>query len=204
MGQPDQQKTAKHHAGGRCQVLRGPGHLEQPAAQTRRLAHESIGNVGRCPLQQGADRGGRGQHDDDESSRHLAGEPGSEANHRQKRSKGGEPDERRIGLPSARSRHDGNDGGAEMPEVIVGDAVRHAGFAEERILRRNARADHLVDQCDLGMIEDGGGQRHALGRDLRQHRGCRRERQQGSGQHDGCNRQERPAPGNRRPLQEAG
>ncbi len=197
MGEPDQQKTGEQYAGGRCQMLRRPGHLEQPAAQPRRLANEG-------GVQQGAERSGSGQHDHDESRRHLAGEPRGEADHHQKGGEGSEPGERCVRLPAAHPRQDGNDGRAEVPKIIVSDAVRHATLAEERVFGRNPRADHLVDQRDLGVIEDGGGQRHALGRRLRKHRDCRRERQQGRGRHDGCDRQERLTLGQGRPLQDAG
>ena len=61
-------------------MLRRPGHLEQPAAQPRRLANEG-------GVQQGVDRSGSGQHDRDESRRHLAAEPRGEADHRQKEAK---------------------------------------------------------------------------------------------------------------------
>ena len=56
---------------------------------------------------------------------------------------------RGIGLPSARTGEHRDHGGAEMPEVIVGEAVGRADLAEERIGRRHAGAHHFVDHGDL-------------------------------------------------------
>ena len=74
--------------------------------------------------------------------------------HDHQRRKGGEPGEGGVGLPAADAGQHAKHGGAEMPKVIVGDAVRGADFAEEWISNRHAGADHLVDHGDLGVIED--------------------------------------------------
>jgi len=72
------------------------------------------------------------------------------------------------GFPAADPRHRGRGSRAEVPKVIIGNALRRSGLAEKRVLRRHAAPDHLVDHRDLRMIEDRRSQGDAFGGGLRE------------------------------------
>ena len=146
---------------GRCRrdMLRHPCRLKQPAAKAGRGHEHLVHGLGSEQAGEHHTTRQRGvEQQDPQQRRRAAAEPVRQSEHQRERRERGEPRHRDIGFPAARSREERELGGAEMPEVVVGQSRRRlADRAEERVARRQSQPRHLVDQRDLGVVEDRGG-----------------------------------------------
>ena len=166
-------------------MLRDPGGLEQPAGHSNRRPEprRQIASAG-DPVERHPQRACGGEDDDPDGGGGSLAEPDGNAHHQAQRREGGEPGQSDIGFPAGCADRQRQLGGAEMPEIIVGEVARRAEFAEHRVDRRQAEPRHRIDNRDLGMIEDRIGELHGVagkfgqdgdGRDQRKN-GRRRER----------------------------
>ena len=78
-------------------------------------------------------------------------------------------------------------GGAEMPEIVVGETLIMQDLAEKRIARRQAEPRHFVDDRDFRVIEDRSSQGDCVAVKFRKHGRSRHDGEQ-SGQHIGPGR----------------
>ena len=176
-----------HHAGGRHQVLRHPGGLEEPAGEAGGGEQHGVEPVGAPDhAQHRTQRRGERERHHPQRSRTAAGEADRKPHHQGERRKRRHPGQRDVGRPARHAERRGKLGGAEVPEIVVDEPRCAAALAEERIAGRHAEPRHLVDHGDLGMIVDRPGQDDAVGDAFWQQRDRRREREQRGG---------RPGPG---------
>ena len=149
--------------------------LEQPAGEAG-LRHDHGIDAGN-EAEQRPQRSGRADQQDEQRRELAAADPGREADHQHQRREGAEPGQRRIRLPAADAQQQRQLGGAEVEQVVVDEPRRLAFLAEERIARRQAQPDHLVDHRDLGVVEDRAGEDDRAVDEFRQDRGGRAERE---------------------------
>ncbi len=166
-----------HRQRGRDDVLRHPGRLEQKAGEAGRTRQHGVDVLRAEQVPQQIARGcGRREQHRKRRRRCASGEPQRQAHHRRERSEGGKPGQPGIGLPAAAPEEPRDLRRAEMPEIVIGE--RPPPIGEERIARRQAEPRHVVDQRDLGVIENGIGEKGRIAGKFWQHRGSRHHRQQ--------------------------
>ena len=163
-------------------MLRDPGRLKQPAghADRRPQPGHQIAGAG-DPVERHPQRRGGGEDDDPDRRGGALAEPDGNAHHQAQRREGGKPGQSDIGFPATCAERQRQLGGAEMPEIIVGEVARRAEFAEHRIDRRQAEPGHRIDDRDLGMIEDRIRKLHGGTGKFGQDRDGRGERENGRG-----------------------